>query len=168
MEAAESIKNVAERGERLKGVQFSGVASGIKASGLDLGLVYFEEPTHVAALYTRNKVKAAHILYNRKTVKGAVRALLVNSGCANACTGIEGVRDFGQIAGPLSSELGIEKDEILFASTGVIGRRLPVREDNRRASCTPENTSGKEHRTVCKGHHDYRHLPQACAGRCSR
>ena len=110
----------------MKGVQFSGVASGIKASGLDLGLVYFEEPTHVAALYTRNKVKAAHILYNRKTVKGAVRALLVNSGCANACTGIEGVRDFGQIAGPLSSELGIEKDEILFASTGVIGRRLPV------------------------------------------
>ncbi len=68
-------------------MQFSGVASGIKASGLDLALVYFEEPTDVAALYTRNKVKAAHILYNRKRVKGAVRALLVNSGCANACTG---------------------------------------------------------------------------------
>jgi glutamate N-acetyltransferase/amino-acid N-acetyltransferase len=110
----------------LKGVQFSGVASGIKASGLDLALVYFEEPTDVAALYTRNKVKAAHILYNRKRVKGAVRALLVNAGCANACTGLEGVRDLGEIAEGLSSELGIKNDEILFASTGVIGKRLPV------------------------------------------
>ena len=110
----------------MKGVQFSGVASGVKASGLDLGLVYFEEPTDVAALYTRNKVKAAHILYNRKRVKGAVRALLVNSGCANACTGPEGVHDLGEIAGALSSELGIKDDEILFASTGVIGKRLPV------------------------------------------
>ena len=110
----------------MKGVQFSGVASGIKASGLDLALVYFEEPTDVASLYTRNKVKAAHILYNKKIVKGAVRALLVNSGCANACTGLEGVRDLGEIAGALSSELGIKTDEILFASTGVIGKRLPV------------------------------------------
>jgi glutamate N-acetyltransferase/amino-acid N-acetyltransferase len=110
----------------MKGVQFAGVASGIKPSGLDLGLVYFEEPMDVAALYTRNKVKAAHILYNRKIVKGAVRALLVNSGCANACTGIEGVRDLGKLAGPLSAELGIGENEILFASTGVIGKRLPV------------------------------------------
>ena len=110
----------------MKGIQFSGVASGIKASGLDLALVYFEEPTNVAALYTRNKVKAAHILYNRKRVKGAVRALLVNAGCANACTGPEGVRDLGKIAQGLSSELGIKNDEILFASTGVIGKRLPV------------------------------------------
>jgi glutamate N-acetyltransferase/amino-acid N-acetyltransferase len=107
-------------------MQFSGAASGIKPSGIDLGLVYFEEPTDVTALYTRNRVKAAHILYNRKKVKGAVRALLVNSGCANACTGIEGVRDLGKIAGALSSELGIGDDEILFASTGVIGKRLPV------------------------------------------
>ena len=110
----------------MKGIQFSGIASGIKSSGLDLGLVYFEEPTHVASLYTRNRVKAAHILYNKKKVKGAVRALLVNSGCANACTGIEGVRDLGEIAGALSSQLGTREDEILFASTGVIGKRLPV------------------------------------------
>ena len=110
----------------MKGVQFAGVAAGIKPSGLDLGLVYFEEPTQVAALYTRNRVKAAHILYNRKKVKGAVRALLVNSGCANACTGIEGVRDLGEIAWALSSQLGTSEDEILFASTGVIGKRLPV------------------------------------------
>ena len=110
----------------LKGIQFSGIASGIKASGLDLGLVYFEEPMHVAAVYTSNKVKAAHILYNRKRVKGPARALLVNSGCANACTGSEGVKDLERIAGALADELRIHEDEILFASTGVIGRRLPV------------------------------------------
>jgi glutamate N-acetyltransferase / amino-acid N-acetyltransferase len=126
VEAAGSIRNAAGGSEIVKGVQFSGVASGIKASGLDLGLVYFEEPTDVAALYTRNRVKAAHILYNRKKVKGAVRALLVNSGCANACTGLEGVSDLGRIAVALASELDISNDEILFASTGVIGKRLPV------------------------------------------
>jgi len=110
----------------LKGIQFSGIASGIKASGLDLGLVYFEEPMHFAAVYTSNKVKAAHILYNKKKVKGSVRALLVNSGCANACTGAEGVKDLERIAGALADELRINQDEVLFASTGVIGRRLPV------------------------------------------
>ena len=111
----------------LKGIQFSGIASGIKPSGLDLGLVYFEKPMHVAAAYTSNKVKAAHILYNRKRVKGAVRALLVNSGCANACTGAEGVKDLEQIAGALADEIGVKEEEILFASTGVIGRRLPTK-----------------------------------------
>jgi glutamate N-acetyltransferase/amino-acid N-acetyltransferase len=81
---------------------------------------------HVAAVYTSNKVKAAHILYNRKKVKGPARALLVNSGCANACTGSEGVKDLERIAGALADELRVHEDEILFASTGVIGRRLPV------------------------------------------
>ncbi len=110
----------------IKGVQFSGIPSGIKASGLDLGLVYFAEPNHFTALYTRNRVKAAHIHYNRRRAGKKVRALLVNSGCANACTGQEGITDLSKVADALSVELGIEKDEILFASTGVIGKRLPV------------------------------------------
>ena len=110
----------------MKGILFSGVASGLKPAGLDLGLVYFSEPARVAALYTRNRVKAAHILYNRKRVKGDVRALLVNSGCANACTGNDGIRDLEKIASALAVELAIREDEILFASTGVIGKRLPV------------------------------------------
>jgi glutamate N-acetyltransferase/amino-acid N-acetyltransferase len=78
------------------------------------------------SLYTRNKVKSAHILYDRKVEIHPVRALLVNSGCANACTGKEGVSDLKKIAGELSNILGIQKEEILFASTGVIGRRLPL------------------------------------------
>lgn len=110
----------------MKGVRFSGVASGIKAEGLDLGLVSFQEAVPVAVLYTRNKVKAAHILYNKSKAAARVRALLVNSGCANACTGREGVEDLSVIAGRLAGHLGIAKKEVLFASTGVIGRRLPV------------------------------------------
>lgn len=110
----------------IKGVQFAGVASGIKPEGLDLGLVYFPEGVRVLALYTRNKVKAAHILYNRKIGQGPVKALLANSGCANACTGGVGVDDLGRIAGELSRALHVEQKEILFASTGVIGRRMPA------------------------------------------
>jgi glutamate N-acetyltransferase/amino-acid N-acetyltransferase len=110
----------------IPGIQFSGIAAGIKAAGLDLGLVCFAQPTNVVSLYTRNKVKAAHILYNRRRTAKQVRALLVNSGCANACTGKEGVEDLAAIAEALASRLGIRKEEILFASTGVIGRRLPV------------------------------------------
>jgi glutamate N-acetyltransferase/amino-acid N-acetyltransferase len=110
----------------VKGVEFSAVASGIKAAGLDLGLVYFPEAARVAALYTRNRVKAAHILYNRRKGRGGVRALLVNSGCANACTGPEGVDDLAALATELARLLGIRREEVLFASTGVIGKRLPL------------------------------------------
>jgi len=108
------------------GVQFAGIASGIKVKGLDLGLVFFKEDMHVLSLYTRNEVKAAHILYNEKIENNTVRALLVNSGCANACTGSEGVSDLRTISQGLSAILNIEKEKILFASTGVIGKRLPV------------------------------------------
>jgi N-acetylglutamate synthase/N-acetylornithine aminotransferase len=52
----------------IKRIEFSGIASGIKASGLDLGLVFFQEEMNVLALYTSNKVKAAHILYNKSSI----------------------------------------------------------------------------------------------------
>jgi glutamate N-acetyltransferase/amino-acid N-acetyltransferase len=110
----------------VKGVRFSGIASGIKAAGLDLGLVSFDEAVPHAALYTRNKVKAAHILYNERRAAQRVAALLVNSGCANACTGEDGIGDLATIAKELAGRLTIREEEILFASTGVIGRRLPV------------------------------------------
>jgi glutamate N-acetyltransferase / amino-acid N-acetyltransferase len=110
----------------MKGIQFAGIESGVKAKGLDLGLVYFNEPADVVSLYTRNEVKAAHILYNQRYADRRVRALLVNSGCANACTGVAGVNDLIGIAQALAVELHIDRKEILFASTGVIGKRLPA------------------------------------------
>jgi len=109
----------------IKGIRFAGVESGIKPKGYDLGLVLFEEPMNCLAAYTRNRVKAAHILYNRRQKADKVRAILVNSGCANACTGKEGVEDLKTIGDILSETLNIERQSILFASTGVIGKRLP-------------------------------------------
>ena len=109
----------------ISGIEFSGIASGIKGPGLDLGLVLFKEGMNSLSLYTRNRVKAAHILYNKRIENNPVRAILVNSGCANACTGKEGISDLQIIGNKLSSLLKIRKEEILFASTGVIGRRLP-------------------------------------------
>ena len=110
----------------IPGIQFAGIASGIKPSGLDLGLVFFREGMNVFTLYTRNKVKAAHILYNKKVGARPIRALLVNSGCANACTGKEGTDDLNAVAGQLAPLLKIRPAELLFASTGVIGKRLPA------------------------------------------
>lgn len=108
----------------IKGIKFSGIESGIKAKGLDLGLVLFEEDMHCFAAYTRNRVKAAHIHYNKNQDIDAIRAILVNSGCANACTGRHGIEDLISISDKLSSALGIKNNQILFASTGVIGKRL--------------------------------------------
>jgi glutamate N-acetyltransferase / amino-acid N-acetyltransferase len=111
----------------IDGIQFSGTAAGIKAEGLDLGLVRFIGGANVVTAYTRNRVKAAHIIYDKKRDKGPVAALVVNSGCANACTGTDGVTDAEAIAGRLSSLLTSEDGAVLCASTGVIGKRLPVR-----------------------------------------
>lgn len=110
---------------KIKGIEFSGIASGIKPQGLDLGLVVFCDAMNVISAYTRNQVKAAHILYDRKIEKKPVGALLVNSGCANACTGQDGIDDLDSIASSLSSLIGSDR-AILFASTGVIGKRLPL------------------------------------------
>ncbi len=119
----------------IPGIEFGAVEGGIKASGLDLGLVFFREEMRAFALYTRNRVKAAHILYDRRVDGNPVRALVVNSGCANACTGKEGVADLRLLARNLAPLLGITPESILFASTGVIGRRLPA---NRMVEALPK------------------------------
>jgi glutamate N-acetyltransferase/amino-acid N-acetyltransferase len=110
----------------ISGIRFAGIASGIKNAGLDLGLVVFDDPAFITAVYTKNKVKSAHILYNKKLRNNQVKALLVNSGCANACTGPDGVEDLKTLSEKLASGLNVEKNMIVFASTGVIGRRLPT------------------------------------------
>ncbi|MDD3847033.1 MAG: bifunctional glutamate N-acetyltransferase/amino-acid acetyltransferase ArgJ [Syntrophorhabdaceae bacterium] len=110
----------------IEGIDFSGIASGIKSEGLDLGLVVFRDKVNVLTAYTRNRVKSAHILYDRRIDKTPVRALVANSGCANACTGKEGIGDLQTVSSVLAPLIGSEPGEILFASTGVIGKRLPV------------------------------------------
>ena len=94
---------------------------------LDLGILYSEKPCASAAVFTSNKVKAAPILVSMKNMeKGKVRAVLANSGCANACTGDKGLKDANETAALVSAKLGIPRSQVIVASTGVIGTNLPL------------------------------------------
>ncbi len=111
-----------------KGFRAAGVAARIKYEGRnDVALVVADAPCAAAAMFTTNAVAAAPVVYDRRIVKGGrVQAILANSGCANACTGAEGLRDAELSALATAGELGIDPGHVLVASTGVIGRRLPV------------------------------------------
>lgn len=125
-------------------ILFSAVQCGIKEKGLDLGLVFFRQGMDWVAAYTQNRIKAAHIIYNRR-LKGPARALLVVSGCANAFTGDEGVRDLRFLSQKLSKLLEVEERNILFASTGVIGKRLPL---ERIVGALPDLVAGLSEKNV--------------------
>ena len=112
----------------LKGFRFSAVDAAIKKPGrLDLALIVSDRPAAVAALFTTNKVKAAPVLLDEERVKkGSVRAVVVNSGNANACTGEQGMTDAIETARLVASGLKVEETDLLVASTGVIGQPLPM------------------------------------------
>ena len=111
-----------------KGFRAAGVAAEIKYKGRnDVALIVADEPCAAAAVFTTNKVAAAPVLYDREIVKGGkIQAILANSGCANACTGKMGLRDAELSALATAGELGISPKHVLVASTGVIGRPLPM------------------------------------------
>lgn len=116
------------------GFRATGVAAGIKASGaLDLALVFNEGPDHSAAgVFTRNKVKAAPVLWSQQVLTtGRLRAVILNSGGANACTGPGGFQDTHATAEAVAAALsdwGTETGaiEVAVCSTGLIGDRLPM------------------------------------------
>lgn len=106
--------------------------AGIKKKGenvLDLGILYSREPCVVAGVFTTNKIKSAAVVLNQKNLekKGRVSAIAVNSGCANSSTGEQGLQDAFEMAATTAKSLGIEPEEVLVASTGVIGVRLPMK-----------------------------------------
>ena len=111
-----------------RGFRAAGVAAEIKYKGRnDVALIVADEPCAAAAVFTTNKVAAAPVLYDRAAVKGGrIQAILANSGCANACTGEAGLKDAELSALVTAGELGIDPKLVLVASTGVIGRRLPM------------------------------------------
>lgn len=111
-----------------KGFRAAGVPARIKYEGRnDVALVVADAPCAAAAVFTTNAVAAAPVVYDRMVVKGGrVQAILANSGCANACTGEAGYRDAELAALATAGELGIDPRHVLVASTGVIGRRLPM------------------------------------------
>jgi glutamate N-acetyltransferase/amino-acid N-acetyltransferase len=112
-----------------KGFRAAGVAAGIKESGnKDLTLVVNDGPLDVAAgVFTRNKVKAAPVLWSQQVLAtGQVKAVVLNSGGANACTGPEGFQDTHATAEHVAGTLGIGAVDVAVCSTGLIGARLPM------------------------------------------
>jgi len=110
------------------GFKTAGVSAGLKKNGRrDLGMIYSETPAAVAGLFTRNLVQAAPVQLDRERIKsGLCRALVVNSGNANCCTGEAGRLAAEGMARAAARGLGIDEQKVLVASTGVIGLPLPL------------------------------------------
>ena len=112
----------------VRGIQAAGCAVGLKKSGKkDMGLIYSEVPAVCAAVFTTNVVKAAPVLLDMERVKNPVtRALVINSGNANACTGEQGMADARATADHVAKRLGIAPEEVMVFSTGVIGQPMEM------------------------------------------
>lgn len=110
-----------------EGVTSSGVAAGIKEAGArDLGILALEQPASWAGTFTRSGAAAAPVTWSRSLLGRPLRAIVVNSGNANACTGAAGAAAVAETARAAAVELGCSPDEVAIASTGPIGIRLPV------------------------------------------
>ena len=106
------------------------MACGLKRDGqLDLALIASDRPCAAAALFTTNRVKAAPVLYDQEILArtdATVRAVIANTGSANACTGEDGLARTRHTAQTVAQALGCAPDEVLVLSTGVIGLPLPL------------------------------------------
>lgn len=111
-----------------RGFRAGAIAAGIKASGNpDLGLLVSEVPCVAAATFTQNAFAAAPVLLSRQRINaGTAQAVVFNSGNANACNGVQGLRDAQEMAALAARQLGVPETAVLLASTGVIGQPLPM------------------------------------------
>lgn len=110
------------------GILASGMVAGIKASGKpDLALVYSSAPARAAAVFTSNQVKGAPVLVSQEHIRGRkAQAIVACSGCANVCTGEQGIKDAREMTKTVGDLLRIPAQQVLVASTGVIGQALPM------------------------------------------
>ena len=112
-----------------KGFEAAGVAAEIKYKGrTDMSIIYSQVPCKAAGTFTTNVAKAAPVKWDQKIVKTSefAQVVIVNSGIANACTGLEGYGYCQDTADKASEVLGIPADAVLICSTGVIGMQLPI------------------------------------------
>lgn len=111
-----------------KGFTAAGVKAGIKKSGnLDVAVIYTKTQAVVAGTFTQNKVAAAPVYVSKEVVAtGTAHAIVANAGCANACTGQQGLDDAHKMAQIAADELGVNADDVIVGSTGVIGVSLPM------------------------------------------
>lgn len=110
-----------------KGYKACGVAAGIKANRTDMAMLLSDRASTCAGLFTSNLVAAAPVVLDReRAATGKCRGVVVNAGCANACTGSKGFTDAVEMARMAAEAVGIAENEMLVSSTGTIGRRLPM------------------------------------------
>lgn len=127
-----------------KGFLASGINCGIKHKTKDLALIYSQVPGVACGLFTQNRIEAAPIKVTRAHLKNnRAQAIIINSGNANCCTGKEGVRDAGKMCEAAAKELGISRSDVLVASTGIIGRRLPLEKIKKSISSLVKRLSNK-------------------------
>jgi glutamate N-acetyltransferase/amino-acid N-acetyltransferase len=122
------VTSVSDRPIAVPGFRFAGISAGIKASGApDLALLEADAPVPIAGVFTRNRVRAPPVLIARRRVRGGrARAVLVNSGNANACTGAAGFEAVRVTTAAIAERLGVRATLVIPASTGVIGAPLPA------------------------------------------
>ena len=165
----------------IKGFSLSAVAAGIKYKDrLDLGLIYSDTPAVTAGVFTKNLIKAAPVVLDRERLKqGRAQAILVNSGCANACTGEQGMKAAVATSGLVSQALAIPDDMVQVSSTGVIGEQLNIKafeenisnlveglspekfEDVARAIMTTDTTAKTVYKTVRIGEREVKFMAMA-------
>ena len=111
-----------------KGFKAAGVKAGIKKSGnLDVAVIYTEKEAAIAGTFTQNAVAAAPVFASKAVVKtGSAHAIAANAGCANACTGEQGMKDAKEMQAVTAEALGCDPLDVIVASTGVIGVNLPM------------------------------------------
>ena len=109
------------------GFEAGAARGGIKTGGLDVALILADAGSSAAAVFTTNRVKAAPVLVSaHHLAQSAPRAIAVNAGNANCCTGERGLHSARQMARAAADKLGLQTDEVLVCSTGIIGHQLPL------------------------------------------
>ena len=112
----------------VKGFKASGIHCGLKKKNKDLALIYSDVPAVSAGVFTTNKAAASPVIISKEIIDGKnkVQAIIINSGNANACTGVEGHLDALEVQKKCAESLQLNSHEVLISSTGVIGEKLNV------------------------------------------
>src|SRR5262245_55539858 len=139
-----TVENAIESFRLAGGFAASATACGLKVSGKpDLLLVVADTPCTAAGVFTKNRVQAAPVLYDRDLLgrnSDRIRAVVANSGCANACTGDRGLADAHFMAELAANAAGVAADQVLVLSTGVIGVALDMAKLEKGLASLPART----------------------------
>ncbi|TDL89994.1 bifunctional ornithine acetyltransferase/N-acetylglutamate synthase [Vibrio vulnificus] len=144
LQSVEEIKQIQEGNILMpQGFKASGVHAGLRYSKKDVGIIFTDVPASAAAVYTQNVVQAAPINVTKDSiaVTGKLHGIVVNSACANACTGEQGLKDAKEMRKLAAQKFGLEDHSFAVASTGVIGEFMEMEKvRNGIEALQPENT----------------------------